>query len=189
MKTRILLFICLFLICSVLFGAQRPEKEPAREPGGPMLHFIGGICSAYLVSAVAFPLVDTGSPSMDSLILSGIGLFSAFLAGSGKELLDAQGFGDPEWGDLLNTLVGGAVAALSIFAVSMLFEHNTVDPLAGTALFAAQGLVLAIPITTELLKRLFSKDEDSDKDKEEPAAAAEVTEANQLMVAANSDTR
>ena len=132
----------------------------AESAGGELeesaaLHVLAGASSALLISAVAYPLVDAASEQRSALLVAGLGLYGALLAGIAKELLDSLGFGQPQWSDLLLTLGGGVLAASLVYTLTWL-EPNDGNESAGlAAVYGSFALVLSLPVEENLLQRVI----------------------------------
>lgn len=153
-----------FCLALILFGGpiQAAEKTWLKESGGERstaeisdfyLHFLAGMSSALLVSALTFPVIKTGDHLSTSLAVSGIGLSSSVLAGAIKELMDLSGFGTPEWKDLFSTVLGGAVASSLIFTLSYLAQTKSVDQGGASLLLGSYGLVFMFPVANAWMNR------------------------------------
>jgi hypothetical protein len=129
--------------------------------GDKALHGLAGASCSLLASAVLSPLLLSELRGLEpwglAFSVSAAGLGAAILAGVVKELLDLGGFGHPEWLDLAATVAGGLLASAGVFAVTYLAasQGSGVErlPLA----YAPFGVVLSIPVSDALIRRLFGK--------------------------------
>jgi hypothetical protein len=149
---KIFVFSVLLLVFAPLC-----EAEPA---GGELeesaaLHVLAGAASALLVSAVAYPLVEAASDQRSALLVSGLGLSGALLAGTAKELLDLLGFGQPQWTDLLLTLGGGVLAASLVYTLTCLQPNDGNESAGIAAAYGSFALVLSLPVGENLLQRVI----------------------------------
>lgn len=109
--------------------------------------------SAFFVSSAG--AVVYGQPQVQAhpFLLPALGASAAVVAGIGKETLDSTGFGDPQWRDLIHTVIGGLLAAGVMIAV----EHSG-GGLASTSaqarLYAGLGVSLSVPIAAGMLDEL-----------------------------------
>jgi hypothetical protein len=133
----------------------------AHPLGDKALHALAGASCALLASAALSPLLFAASQPPESLeralVLSASGLGAALLAGAVKELLDLGGFGRPEWLDLAATLAGGLAAAAGVLALSCLASNQGTAPQQLAPAYASFGLVLAIPVSEALLRRVLGR--------------------------------
>jgi hypothetical protein len=132
------------------------EAESAAGDLGPSaaLHVLAGASSALLISAVAYPLVETASDQRNALLVAGLGLSGALLAGTAKELLDLLGFGQPQWSDLLLTLGGGVLTATLVYALTLLKPNDGNESAGIAAVYGSFALVLSLPVGENLLQRI-----------------------------------
>ncbi len=149
--------IAIVLACFLLLTAS----NRAFPFGDKALHGLGGASCSLLASAALSPLLLSelrgSEPWQLALAVSASGLGTAILAGALKELLDLGGFGRPEWLDLAATVAGGLLASAGVFAITYLAasQGSSVErlPLA----YAPFGVVLAIPVSEALIRRLFGR--------------------------------
>ena len=112
-----------------------------------------GVSSALLVSAVAYPLVDLGSDRSNAVVVAGLGVGGAFIAGLTKELLDLCGWGQPQWSDLLLTLGGGLLAGSLVYAVTCLQPGGEEGSQGISVVYGAFALILSLPVGENLYRR------------------------------------
>jgi hypothetical protein len=117
------------------------------------LHVLAGTASALLVSAAAYPFVDLGSPHRNALLVTGLGVGGAFIAGLTKELMDLGGWGKPQVTDLLLTLGGGVLAGILIYSLTYLQPAVEEGSLGISAAYGAFGLILSLPVGESLIRR------------------------------------
>lgn len=155
MKTGKAITLLVFSV-ALLFIAPLCEAAPAGGDRGEFaaLHVLAGASSALLVSAIAYPLVESASDQRSALLVAGLGLSGALLAGTAKELLDSLGFGQPQWTDLLLTLGGGVLAASLVYTLTCLQPNEGNESVGITAVYGSFALVLSLPVGENLLQRL-----------------------------------
>jgi len=142
-----LILLTLFLIIPPRGWTEEPV-DPSRA-----LHVLAGASGALLVGALAYPLVDLGSDRCDAALVAGLGVSGAFVLGLTKELLDLGGWGQPELSDLLLTLGGGLLAGTLVYALSCLQPAAEEGSLGISAVYAAFGLILSLPVGENLFAR------------------------------------
>lgn len=148
----VLLFSVFLLVITPLCEAESAGGDIEESAA---LHILAGASSALLISAVAYPLVEAASDQCSALLVAGLGLSGALLAGTAKELLDSLGFGQPQWSDLLLTLGGGVLAASLVYTLTRL-EPNDGNESAGiAAVYGSFALVLSLPVGESLLQRVI----------------------------------
>jgi hypothetical protein len=129
--------------------------------GDKALHGLGGASCSLLASAALSPLLLSelrgAEPWELALTVSASGLGAAILAGVVKELLDLGGFGRPEWLDLAATVAGGLLASAGIFAITYLAASQGSAAERLPLAYAPFGVVLAIPVSEALIRRLFGR--------------------------------
>jgi hypothetical protein len=134
---------------------------PASPLGDKALHGLAGASFALLASAAVSPLIlseaANGEAFQRALAVAASGLGAAVLAGVVKELLDLGGWGRPEWLDLAATLAGGLAASAGVLAVSYLAAGQGSTGRQLAPVYASFGVVLAIPVSEALLRRLFGR--------------------------------
>ena len=148
----VFLFSVFLLVITPLCEAESAGGDIGQSAA---LHVLAGASSALLIGAVAYPLVEAASDQRSALLVAGLGLSGALLAGTAKELLDSLGFGQPQWSDLLLTLGGGVLAASLVYTLTRL-EPNGGDESPGiAAVYGAFALVLSLPVGENLLQRII----------------------------------
>jgi len=119
-----------------------------------VLHGIAGAMAALLAASAGASLYPQATVERYPLLLPSLGLSAAVAAGIAKETLDSTGFGDPQWGDLIHTLIGGLAGAGFI----ALIERNPGrGPGVGTnhtGLYAGIGVTLSVPIAAGMLQEV-----------------------------------
>ncbi len=126
-----------------------------------VLHGLGGASCSLLGSAALSPLLRPelrgAQPWQLALSVSASGLGTAILAGAVKELLDLGGFGQPDWLDLAATAAGGLLASAGMFAITSLAASQGAGVERLAPAYVPFGLMLSIPVSEALIKRLFGK--------------------------------
>jgi hypothetical protein len=129
--------------------------------GDKALHGLAGASFSLLASAALSPLLLSEMHGCDALELalavSASGLGAALAAGMAKELLDLGGFGRPEWLDLAATVAGGLVASAGVLAMTYLAASQGSGVERLPQAYAPFGVVLAIPVSEALIRRLFGR--------------------------------
>jgi peptidoglycan/LPS O-acetylase OafA/YrhL len=123
------------------------------------LHVLAGCAAALLSAAVAYPLIEADTRQNSSLLVAGIGLSGALLAGLSKEALDLCGFGDPSWLDLLLTAAGGLAASSLVYGLSFSQPYERLESLGIPCLFGAFALILSLPVGEALFRRAIPSSE------------------------------
>jgi peptidoglycan/LPS O-acetylase OafA/YrhL len=156
MKTGNVKTVFLFSVFLLVFTPRCGAESTGGDIGqSAALHVLAGASSALLIGAVAYPLVEAESDQRSALLVAGLGLSGALLAGIAKELLDSLGFGQPQWSDLLLTLGGGVLAASLVYTLTWL-EPNDGNESAGlAAVYGSFALVLSLPVEENLLQRII----------------------------------
>jgi hypothetical protein len=144
------------LIIGLVVFLTTPARGWTAETEEPsaVLHVLAGASGALLVSAVAYPLVDSGSVRRDAVLVAGLGLGGAFVLGLAKELLDLGGWGDPELSDLLLTLGGGLIAGTAVYLLSTVQPAGEERSLGISAVYASFAVVLSLPVGEGLYRRI-----------------------------------
>ena len=119
------------------------------------LHVLAGVSSAFLVGAVAYPLVDLDSDRRSALAVAGLSVGGALLAGASKELLDLGGWGQPQWSDLLLTIGGGLLAGSLIYAATCLQPRGQEGSAGISAVYGAFALTLSLPVAEGIYRRFI----------------------------------
>jgi len=160
MKTGKAVAVLVFSV-SLLVITPLCEAESAGGDTGESaaLHVLAGASSALLISAVAYPLVEAASDQRSALLVAGLGLSGALLAGTAKELLDSCGFGQPQWTDLLLTLGGGVLAASLVYTLTCLQPSGGDESPGIAAVYGAFALMLCLPVGENLLQRVILSSE------------------------------
>ena len=148
-RYRGILIVCL---TALLAAPARGWTGETEEPSA-VLHVLAGASGALLVSAVAYPLVDSGSDRCDAALVAGLGIGGALVLGLTKELLDLGGWGQPELSDLLLTLGGGLLAGTAVYLLSTLQPAGEDGSLGISTVYAAFGFVLSLPVGEGLYRR------------------------------------
>ena len=144
----------ILIVCATLFLASPfPGWAEQTADASAALHVLAGASGALLVSAAAYPLVDSDSDRCDAVLVAGLGVGGAFVLGLAKELLDLGGWGDPQLSDLLLTLAGGVLAGAAVYALSTLQPAGEEGSLGISAVYGAFGLVLFLPVGEGLYRR------------------------------------
>ena len=152
----VLVFSVSLLVITPLCEAESTGGDSRKSAA---LHVLAGASSALLISAVAYPLVEAASDQRSALLVAGLGLSGALLAGTAKELLDSCGFGQPQWTDLLLTLGGGVLAASLVYTLTCL-QPSGGDEFPGiAAVYGAFALMLCLPVGENLLQRVILSSE------------------------------
>jgi len=146
-RASLVVFLAVFLVSPSQGWADEPADTSA------VLHVLAGASGALLVSAVAYPLVDSGSDQRNAVLVAGLGVGGAFVLGLTKELLDLSGWGQPEWSDLLLTLGGGLLAGSLVYALSSLQPADEEGGPGISAVYGAFALVLSLPVGESLYRR------------------------------------
>ena len=144
----ILIVGLILFLAAPAWGWTGETAEPAA-----VLHVLAGASGAFLISAVAYPLIDSDSDRRDAALVAGLGVSGAFVLGLTKELLDLGGWGQPELSDFLLTLGGGLLAATAVYALSTLQPAGEEESLGIAALYAAFAIVLSLPVGENLYRR------------------------------------
>jgi hypothetical protein len=152
----ILLFTVAFLFITPLCEA---ESGGGYNGESAALHVLAGASSSLLISAVAYPLVEAASDQRSALLVAGLGLSGALLAGTAKELVDSCGFGQPQWTDLLLTLGGGVLAAGFVYTLTCLQPNEGTESAGIAAVYGSFALVLSLPVGENLLQRFILSSE------------------------------
>jgi hypothetical protein len=141
-------------VCLSVFLASpaRGQTAETAEPSA-FLHVLAGASGAFLVSAVAYPLIDSDSDRRDAALVAGLGVGGAFVLGLTKELLDLGGWGQPQLSDLLLTLGGGLIAGTAVYLLSTLQPAGEERGLGISPVYAAFALVLSLPVAEGLYRR------------------------------------
>ena len=109
--------------------------------------------TAFFISSAGAAVYGQAEVRSYPLLLPALGASAALLAGIGKETLDSTGFGDPQWRDLIHTVIGGLLAAGVVAAV----EHSG-GSLASAGnqarLYAGLGVSFSVPIAAGMLDEL-----------------------------------
>jgi hypothetical protein len=108
------------------------------------LHTLAGLSVGFLVAGVASSLDVTPA------VVTSVALASALLVGLAKEMIDRAGYGSPETRDLLNTILGGAVASVGILFAGYTLRANPSQPGGSIALYIPLGIVFLIPVVRHL---------------------------------------
>jgi hypothetical protein len=140
-------FLAVFLVGPVRGWANESADTSA------VLHVLAGASGALLVSAAAYPLVDSGSDQRNAVLVAGLGVGGAFVLGLTKELLDLSGWGQPELTDLLLTLGGGLLAGSLVYALTSLQPANEEGSPGISAVYGAFALFLSLPVGENLYRR------------------------------------
>ena len=109
-----------------------------------MLHILAGAMSGLLVSSAVSAIYGHTTVDAYPLLLPAVGLSAAIAAGIAKETVDSTGFGDPQWRDIIHTLIGGAIAAGITAGIEHMGGSSTYR--AKTTLLATIGVTLALPV-------------------------------------------
>ena len=152
----ILLFSVSLLVIAPVCEAGSADGDRGESAA---LHVLAGASSALLISAVAYPLVEAASDQRSALLVAGLGLSGALLAGTAKELLDSCGFGQPQWTDLLLTLGGGVLAASLVYTLTCLQPSGGDESPGIAAVYGAFALMLCLPVGENLLRRVILSSE------------------------------
>lgn len=139
-------------------GPSRPvpafEWLAAALKPDTFLHAYGGAMSAFLVTSFAMHFYSASTIRNYPLLLPAIGLSSALTAGIAKETLDSTGFGDPQWSDIIHTIVGGMLAAGAIAAIELSASGQSGSLRYGSEVLAGAGFSLAVPIAAGLAEEV-----------------------------------
>ncbi len=136
-------------------AAQRRDASALRPPASGddrLLHFLAGVSSCLVAEALVYPPV--GARPQAPYLVAGTGFVSALAAGLVKETVDAAGFGDPSWRDLMDTAAGGLVAASASLLLVNQLQRSGGAPAAGAAAFGCFAAVLAAPVARALLEEI-----------------------------------
>ena len=128
------------------------DNEPIFTPG-KVLHILGGWACGFAAAALTERVSAPGVRTQFPLFLPAVALAGGQIAGMSKELLDATGFGDPRFTDVLITDIGGLAAA---GCEALVRPPATASGRNGAALlFAAAAGVLAVPVVQGLATELI----------------------------------
>lgn len=146
-----------------LKAQPEPVSEPkyaARQPdNSAALHVVAGAAGALLVSAVAYPLIDMETDRHSALLVAGLGVGGAMVAGAAKELWDLFGRGDVQLSDFLLTTAGGILAATLVYTVSANQAGGQDGDLGIAAVYASFALILSLPVGENLYRRSIPSSE------------------------------
>lgn len=133
-------------------GCARP---PGGEPIEPFLHGTAGASLALLAAAAVLSLAPDRAEDLPrrALMAPAAGLAAAAGAGAGKELLDALGFGRPQWSDFFTTVAGGVMASSFACLLAVLSGEAGLDRRIAPFLLGTSGLALLVPSANVLLER------------------------------------
>lgn len=152
----ILRLILLSALAPVRVAADQPQGQVLPPASDKALHALAGASCALLAASALYPLFDGSRTPQDalrdSLGLSAAALGAATLAGIVKEVLDLYGWGNPEWADLLSTLLGGLAASAGVLAFSYLSQSEGASPENLPFAFACLGVVLSLPVAEGWIK-------------------------------------
>ncbi len=153
------LITLLFICSSATAAAQTPRITAANLGLKPfiaplqsdtLLHGIAGAMSGFFVASAGAMVYNKSEVRAYPLLLPALGASAAVLAGIGKETLDSTGFGDPQWRDLIHTVIGGLLAAGVVAAVER-SGGNLASTREQARLYAGLGVSFAVPIAAGML--------------------------------------
>jgi hypothetical protein len=134
--------------------AEQVQPAPARELDDLTLHLLAGMAGSLGAAAAAYPFYSSAPPNEAAPRLAAVGVSASALLGMLKELLDALGFGTPDWSDLAATLVGGLAGGLLVYTAERASPHAGSHSAALPALFGSVAFVLSWPVAESLAHRL-----------------------------------
>ena len=136
-------------------GVNRPAQTDSSDREAARLHLLAGISAGLVGGGIAALTTRPWQHPRHTATVLVWSTAGATGAGIAKEIADLFGFGQPSVSDAVITAAGG-------FAVAGLvagFAANAPTDAAGTAISAgavASGLLVSIPVVSELLRRLRS---------------------------------
>lgn len=144
-----------FAAAQSTFAARRIALPllPALKPDG-VLHSFGGTMSGLIAASVAAQLYPQSTIRRYPLLLPALGASAALTAGIAKEVLDSTGFGDPQWHDIMHTILGGALATAFIAAGELAFDGRHAATTNETWLYGTVGVAFAVPVGVGFLREI-----------------------------------
>jgi len=140
-------------------GPAPPAIPPITADAAPAfkyLHFLAGLSlGLFAVELVGNAGVGT-SPAESPWLRPMVAVGAAAIAGTAKEVLDASGFGDPRFSDMVVTTVGGlAAAGIAAYAQS-LYPPSTQGRANSAAFLLSTAGVLAVPVVIGFAREVSS---------------------------------
>lgn len=135
------------LVLLTAFVAAAPAGAQAAAPlikRDTMLHLLGGAMTGLLAASAASAVYGRSTVEGYPLLVPSIAFSAALTAGIGKETLDSTGFGDPQWTDIMHTLIGGLIAAGVTAGVEAIGGGTSYQ--SKTILLAVVGVSIALPV-------------------------------------------
>lgn len=142
-------------VASPATGAKAAIPLPLlpRLTSDGVLHSLGGTMSGLIAASVAALAYPEATARGYPLLLPAFGFSAALTAGIAKEVLDSTGFGDPQWHDIMHTMLGGALAAAFIAVAQLAFDWHA--PRRNEAvLYGSVGVAIAIPVGIGFLREI-----------------------------------
>lgn len=165
-EVRLLLTVLFLAGVSELAAAQSAAAQPVRAPRrlalpllpplkpDGVLHSLAGTMSGLIAASIAAQAYPQSTIRRYPLLLPAIGASTALTAGIAKEVLDSTGFGDPQWHDIMHTILGGAVATAFIAAAGLAYDGRRASMTNEAWLYGSVGITFAVPVAAGLLREI-----------------------------------
>jgi hypothetical protein len=155
-------FVLLALALAVLpAGAQAVSPlafaaapVSAFQANGKYLHFLAGMAIGLATAGAWESFQSPDAVARRPLVLPAVALAGSALAGAAKEALDATGFGDPRFLDVLITLSGGLVAAGTVGYAESAYPASSDGRTNGVTLLLSTAALLAVPVIIGFVKEI-----------------------------------
>ena len=135
----------LLLICRLSAFAQS-DLSLADPLSGKFLHVLGGMVVGLVAAGVVDVSMDPAVSARHPWMLPAAALAGSAVAGIGKELLDATGFGDPQFTDILITSCGGLAAALMVGYTRTVYPNSSTGQVNSASFIFSLAALLALPV-------------------------------------------
>ena len=149
MKIALLALLISMAMSPALFAD--PAVTLSQPLTGKYLHVLGGMAVGLFAAGVVDMTVDPAVLARSPWLLPAAGIAGAVVAGIGKEVLDATGFGDPNLSDIFITSAGGLAAALAVGYAQALSEPTRNGQLNSGAYIFSAALLAAAPVVNGFL--------------------------------------
>lgn len=119
-----------------------------------VLHGIAGAMAALITASIGASGYSQAAVEHYPLLLPSLGLSAAVAAGIAKETLDSTGFGDPQWGDLVHTVIGGVAGAGFVALVERSSGGGPGGDPNHAGVYAGIGLTLSVAIAAGMVQEI-----------------------------------
>jgi hypothetical protein len=131
---------------ALFIGLPDRAPETGTPPTFKYLHFLAGLALGLSAAALVHWLPLAPDLQQSAVLFPAAALAASAVGGTGKELLDLTGFGDPAVADVIVTMTGGLAAAAVVSYAQSLYPASGTGRLNEASFLLSSAAVIAIPV-------------------------------------------